>query len=134
MQIISWLTVPTLLTLYKTYIRPVLETGYVATAHIKSCSQILSVAENKALRIALKVCYTPGEPRTTNAELHRRYGEPSITERLQLLREKACNRFEDSPLIEELDEKMRCMAWLYRGPCMRRLPIRRFIDFMEQNS
>ena len=126
--------IPTLLTLYKTFIRPVLETGYVATAHNKKCTSILSVAENKALRIALKIRYTPGERRTTNAELHRRYGEPPIAERLEILREKACNRFEDSPLIEDLDHRMRCMAWMYRGPCTGRPPIRRFIEFMEQNS
>ena len=125
--------IPTLLTLYTTFIRPFHETGHVATAHDKKCTSILSVAENKALRIALKTRYIPAESRTTNAELHRRYGELPIAERLEFLREKAWNHFEDSPLIEDL-HRMRCMAWMYRGPCTGRLPIRRFIEFMKQNS
>ena len=104
--------VPTLLHLYKVFIRPVLETGYVALQHAKiSDLRHLLIAENKALRVALKQFYTPGESRTTNAALQQMYGQPNILERLERLREKATQeRFADSPLIEEMEAALLYMT------------------------
>jgi len=105
-------SVPTLLHLYKSFIRPVLETGYVATFHAdKHALHHLVVAENKALRIALKQFYTPGESRTTNAELYRLYGEPTILERLRHLNCNALDRIGGSPLCVDLDRHLDHMAW-----------------------
>ena len=96
--------IPTLLHLYKTYIRPVLETCYVATATAsKQAQKQLQVAECKALRVALKTVYTLGERRTTNDELYQMANIIPIQDRLQQLKQKALTRYQDSPLIEELN-------------------------------
>ena len=98
--------VATLLHLYKTFIRPVLETGYVATASAPARSQKqLQIAECKALRAALKVFYTPGERRTTNNELYTMAKIVPIQHRLQQLKEKALARYADSPLLPHLYTK-----------------------------
>jgi len=95
--------IPTLLHLYKTFIRPILETGYVATATASARAQRqLQVAECKALRAALKVMYTPGESRVTNARLYELAQIEPIQDRLQFLKNKALVRYQDSPLIQEL--------------------------------
>ena len=90
----------TLLHLYKTFIRPVLETGYPATvlAH-HTALRHLSIAENHALRMALKVFYNPLLPRTSNEELHQRYGEPDILTRIRQLNRTALDRYQGSPSL-----------------------------------
>ena len=93
----------TLLHLYKSYIRPVLETGYVATAAApKSSIKHLEIAECKALRVALKQFYRPGEHRTTNRALYEMAEILEISSRLQELKTKALIRYEDSPLMKKL--------------------------------
>jgi exonuclease III len=122
--------IPTLLHLYKCFIRPVLETGYVATAHAtKKELHHLLVAENKALRVALKQFYTPGERRTSNAELHQMFGQPSIDDRLQHLNSRAHLRFQDSPLFLQLDQIIMDMA---RRPRMKpRSRIQPLVDAIQ---
>ena len=103
----------TLLHLYKTFIRPVLETGYPTTVHAsRTALHHLQVAQNKALRMALKVIYTPGQPRTTTEELHRRAHLDMMETRLQHLSEAASLRFADSSLTPVLEDRLARMRRL----------------------
>lgn len=95
--------IPTLLHLYKTFIRPILETGYVATAAASEpAKNHLAIAEAKALRIALKQFYTPGQRRTTNQALYTMANLEHITSRIDTLKRKALDRYKDSPLLVDL--------------------------------
>ena len=103
----------TLLHLYKTFIRPVLETGYPTTVHAsRTALHHLQVAQNKALRMALKVIYTPGQPRTTTEELHRRAHLDMMETRLQHLSEAASLRFAGSSLTPVLEDRLARMRRL----------------------
>ena len=96
-----------LLHLYKTFIRPVLETGYPVTVHAaKTAIRHLQIAQNKALRVALKIFYVPGERRVSTEELHRRANLEMIEDRLRYLHSKSLHRFRDSPLIPHLDHRI----------------------------
>ena len=87
----------TLLHVYKTLIRPVLEHGYVATADAPPAAiKILEVAERKALRIA---CKAP--PRISNEDLYLVTGIRPLGERLRTLKESAINRFHNRTNCEE---------------------------------
>ena len=123
-------SIPTLLHLYKSFIRPVLETGYVATVHANNNAlKHLVIAENKALRVALKVFYTPGERRTSNQELYQLYGEPTILDRLHHLNHKALReRYSESPLCDELDTILAHMAWHRRTTHPR---VSEFVDLLN---
>jgi hypothetical protein len=108
--------IPTLLHLYKCFIRPVLETGYVATAHAtKSELKHLHIAEHKALQVAMKEYYIPGQRRTSNAELRQMYGQPDIHECILQMNDRAHLRYKGSPLIEELDNHILDMVQKKKG-------------------
>ena len=95
--------IPTLLHLYKTFIRPVLETGYVATDMAsKKAKNQLKIAEFKALRTALKIFYIPGERRTTNNTILEMSNLNDILTRTHTLKTLALQRYKDSPLLTEL--------------------------------
>ena len=88
----------TLLTFYKCYIRPILETGYICTATCsKSSLKKMQTLQNKALRRALKL------PRNTKTKyVHKLAGCETIAERLNMLRTQAVARYEGSILSKEL--------------------------------
>jgi len=106
-----------LLRLYKSFIRPVLETGYIAT-HLGNHYAInqLQIAQNKALRVCLKIKYIPGTSRITNAELHERAKIPTIENRLNYLATRAIKRYSESTLTKELNlkiEKFKSLQYQY---------------------
>ena len=108
--------IPTLMHLYKTFIRPILETGYVATATASDAAKKqLKIAECKALRICNKVVYVPGHRRTTNQQLYDMTRIEPIDERINQLKRKALNRYADSPLIAQLEEDTQIIARLPQG-------------------
>ena len=97
----------TLLHLYKTFIRPILETGYPTTIHAsRAALQQLQIAQNKALRVALKIRYTPGTSAITISELHRRAQLDMIEPRLHALHAKSLLRYQDSPLTLQLNARL----------------------------
>ena len=100
-------TSETLLHLYKSFIRPVLETGFPVTVHAtKAAVNQLQVTQNKALRVALKVYYVPGQSRVTTAELHQRSNLEPIESRLITLNNKALLRYQSSPLLPQLNDRL----------------------------
>ena len=93
----------TLIHLYKTFIRPVLETGYVGTTSASvSATKHLRIAETKALRCAVLDMYIPGQRRTTNEEIYQIANIECILDRLPILKQKALNRYAGSPLLTDL--------------------------------
>ena len=89
----------TLLKLYKQYIRPVLESGYVATS--KACPaslMILQRIQNAALRTALRA-----ESWSKITALHELAKMEPLTDRLRRLRCKAEARYGQSELIKSLN-------------------------------
>ena len=89
----------TLLKLYKQYIRPVLETGYVVTSRCHRTNlRRLQLVQNTALRTALRA-----KRRTRIEDLHRDANIVPIAERLERLRERAIVRFGDSEGIQSLE-------------------------------
>ena len=97
----------TLIHLYKSFIRPVLETGYPVTVHAtKAAVNQLQVTQNKALRVALEVYYVPGQRRVTTAELHERSNLEPIESRLLTLNNKALLRYQSSPLLPQLNDRL----------------------------
>ena len=89
-----------LLSLYKSYIRPILEYGSVLTAEYCCPSGIahLQKVQNRAIRIALRL------PRHTKiSTLHRMAKMDTIIDRLQMLRSKALKRYDGSILMQELE-------------------------------
>jgi hypothetical protein len=95
----------TLLHLYKSYIRPVLETGSICTALAnKSSLNKLQVAENMALR-----CATRLYGRISSEELHRSANIQPLHERLQNLRDNAKTRFGNSKIIKILHTRSRTL-------------------------
>ena len=96
----------TLLKLYKQYIRPVLETGYVVTSRtVKSNLSRLQRIQNSALRTALRA-----KRRTRIADLHREANIVPMADRLEMLREKAILRFGNSEGIQSLNELKSLLA------------------------
>ena len=88
----------TLLTLYKQYIRPIVDYGNVVTANApKTSLGLLQRVQNAALRTALNT-----ERRTRIKTLHRLGRIQPIAKRLKSLREKAIGRFGDSHLMKEM--------------------------------
>ena len=88
----------TLLTLYKCYIRPTLETGYICTATCsKSSLKKMQTLQNQAQRIALKLLRN-----TKTKYVHKLAGCETIVERLNMLRTLAVARYEGSILSKEL--------------------------------
>ena len=88
---------PVIMKTYKTYVRPVLETGYVLTADA-SDHQLnkLQVIQNHAIRLAYNL------PRSTNIKtLHEISGLEPIRDRLHHLKTKALNRFCQHSLLVE---------------------------------
>jgi len=95
-----------LLMFYKQFIRPVMETGYIATANAcASAKTLLQRVQNSALR----AIYRP-PPRTRMKDLHARAGLIEISERLQHLRERAITRYENSSLISRMNDKVTIIA------------------------
>lgn len=91
----------TLLTLYKQYIRPVLETGSVCTAEAcTSAVDMLQRIQNSAMRMALRA-----ERRTRISRLHSLSKLEPIQVRLKRLRAGAVRRFGQSALIERLERQ-----------------------------
>jgi exonuclease III len=91
----------TLLRFYKQYVRPVLETGSVCTAVAsKSYVTLLQTVQNAALRTCLRAPYG-----TRIADLHTAAGVQPVAERLQLLRDRAVQRFGRSELMTELETR-----------------------------
>ena len=88
----------TLLKLYKSYIRPVIDYGSILTA---GCAPIqmkkLQILQNKALRIVLSL------PRHTPIrELHQLCNIEMISDRLQKLKQDSLQRFGESKLMQDL--------------------------------
>ena len=97
-------SVKTLVHLYKTFIRPVIETGYPATVcACKKAFHHLSVAEHHALRIAVKAYYEPGKSRMTNLAIRQKADIIDIKTRLEILHLKTLDRYIDSPLMKDLE-------------------------------
>jgi len=91
----------TLLTLYKQYIRPVLETGSVCTAEAEpSLVEKLQRIQNSAMRTALRADY-----RTRISQLHGKSKLVPIHDRLKRLRARAVTRLGQSVLIERLERQ-----------------------------
>src|SRR5277367_6032282 len=91
----------TLLKLYKQYIRPVLESGYVATS--KACPaslMILQRIQNAALRTALRA-----KSWSKITALHELAKMEPLTDRLRRLRCKAEARYGQSELIKSLNKQ-----------------------------
>jgi exonuclease III len=88
----------TLLKLYKTYIRPIMEYGNVVTADAPLSSiNKLQLVQNHALRVALK------KPMITGIQtLHDLAGIDFIKDRLIYLQERALDRFQGSILMDDL--------------------------------
>jgi hypothetical protein len=85
----------TLLTLYKQYVRPVLETGSVCTADAKkSHLNVFQRVQNSALRTALGLPY-----RTRIKTLHKLARIEPIAKRLGTLQANAVKRFAGSHLM-----------------------------------
>lgn len=132
----SWgANVPTLLKLYRTFIRPILEVGYVATVNANNSDLYhLIIAENKALRVALKQFYTPGVSRTSNQRLYEMFDEPLIDQRIEHLYTKAMDRFGHSDLVQETESILRHMV-IHKPRSQRAAPhprLQNFIDFVFQ--
>lgn len=88
----------TLLQFYKSFIRPVLETGYVCTARASKTSRTtLQRTQNTALRTVLKAPF-----RTRITRLHEQAGIEYLSARLRAMRRKAITRFGDSKLMQEV--------------------------------
>ena len=89
----------TILKLYKQYVRPVLETGSVATA---TCNTLninkLQVVQNTALRLALRLPYT-----CRISELHSQSNIQPIKVRLDCMRTRAGLRFGTSNAMNSLE-------------------------------
>ena len=89
----------TLLKLYKQYIRPVLETGYVATCNATGNNLArLQRVQNAALRTALRVPYG-----TRITDLHATAKVELLSDRLSSMRHKAVNRYGKSECIKSLE-------------------------------
>ena len=88
----------TKLTLYKQYIRPVLEYGSVATADTKESNvRLLALAERRALRYVFNL------PKSSNVnDLYLRAGIERIEDRLKNNKAKAVARFGNSSGIQQL--------------------------------
>jgi hypothetical protein len=92
--------------LISSFIRPVMETGYIATANAcASAKTLLQRVQNSALR----AIYRP-PPRTRMKDLHARAGLIEISERLQHPRERAIPRYENSSLISRMKDKVTIIA------------------------
>jgi len=90
----------TVLRLYKQYVRPVLEHGYVVTAGTREV-KVLELVERRALRIALR------RPRYSRIEdLYRDAGFQPLAERLEVLKGNAIRRFGQNPRMRELEDLM----------------------------
>jgi exonuclease III len=88
----------TLMTFYKQYIRPILETGSVCTADAKkSHIKTLQLVQNSALRTALRT-----GRRTSIKTLHTLGRIDLLATRLKNLQSKAINRFGDSHLMKSM--------------------------------
>src|SRR5262245_51820517 len=86
------------MTLYKQFIRPILDYGAVATAGAAASSiKHLEVAERKALRFA-----TFSSRFTSSKELYKSAGFQPIGGRLNCLKQKVITGFGDRPGIQEL--------------------------------
>lgn len=86
-----------LLRIYKSYIRPVLETGHVLTADASDLQiHRLQIIQNKAIKIAYRL------PQTTPTDLiHCTSGISKIKERLTKLKQQSLSRFSKHNLIKE---------------------------------
>ena len=88
----------TLLNLYKSYIRPVIEYGSVLTADVsKSNMNKLQILQNKALRVITQRPYD-----TPIKELHELCNIQMIKDRLIQLKSNSLQRFGNSELMQEL--------------------------------
>jgi len=91
----------TLLSLYKQYIRPVLEYGNVVLADaVPQRLKAMQSIQNGALRTALQ-----RSRRTTVTDLHTDSGIEPIKERLKRLQKRGILRFGDSHLMRDLNER-----------------------------
>src|ERR1700759_2160254 len=89
----------TLLKLYKQYIRPVLETGCVATCNVSQANlQTLQRIQNSALRTALR-----GNMRSRITEIHEMARIEPLADRLKSLCSRATVRFRDSENMKHLE-------------------------------
>ena len=90
-----------LLRLYKSYVRPILEYGAVLIAASKKTRLLeLQIVQNRALRIALRM-----PMHTSINRLHELANMPSIKQRLKILGQKTITRLKTSYLFEQLSEK-----------------------------
>ena len=89
----------TILKLYKQYVRPVLETGYVATCKAPTCNLArLQRVQNAALRTALRAPMRSNIP-----DLHDTAGLDMLADRLRSMHRKAKVRYGNSDCIQSLE-------------------------------
>ena len=90
-----------LLTFYKQFVRPVMESGYSLSAKAKPHAfSSIQVVQNSALRASLRAPW-----RTRITDLHDQAGIPLMEQRILEPRNNAANRYQGSQLLQLLDTR-----------------------------